>query len=126
MSKSDTETATRTAPTVHGDIEYEVVECGSCNQKVAKEDAQRFVVGNLESRQTLQHIDKDKFEFDARTVTTGWACEFCHENEVAGFPEKTPSKGVRGYDFQTLIIVFTVAELVLIIALVLVATGAVL
>jgi hypothetical protein len=58
------QTQTEVAATVHGDVEYEVVTCSSCNQKVRKEDAYKFTIGDIE----------------------GWACGVCKRDGPLDYP----------------------------------------
>lgn len=72
----------RTAPTPHGDVGYETVTCTSCDNEVAKEDAKRFVIGDVKER-FLGEI-----RFDRSQVDSGWACPFCAEDGPAEFPSR--------------------------------------
>lgn len=72
----------RKAVTAHGEVPYETVECDSCGNEVAKDDAEKFVIGD--------HIHTDKWshkgdELEFKNYRTGWACEYC-KGDPAGFP----------------------------------------
>lgn len=76
MSKSDIITVE--AETMHGTVEYEVVECASCGQRERKGDAWRFSMGKGHEKRY------------------GWACTLCaEEEEPAGYP-MAKSSGVSG------------------------------
>jgi len=53
--------------------EIEIVECSSCGQEIAKEEAHYFIIRN----------DKNKDGFTGQTE--GWACRYCVENPIS-FP----------------------------------------
>lgn len=77
---SKTETQTATTPTVHGKVEYPVVECTSCGQETMKENAHRFVVGELDEQNIYDSLEEAKYKFDATTVREGWACPYCRDD----------------------------------------------
>jgi Zn ribbon nucleic-acid-binding protein len=78
--------STEKAVTAYGEVEYETVECDSCGHKVVKEDADRFVVGELQSEKYWD--DYTKYEFRQRRHQTGWACPHCRDDPIA-FPRGT-------------------------------------
>jgi ribosomal protein L34E len=53
--------------------EVEIVECSSCGQEIAKEEAHYFMIRN----------EKNERDFSRRTE--GWACKYCVENPIS-FP----------------------------------------
>jgi len=59
-----TDTETRQAATVHGEVEYEVVECDSCGAEIPADEANDFTIGDRE----------------------GVACDLCVEEGPSGFP----------------------------------------
>lgn len=61
-----TKTKTVEEQTIHGSIEYSVVECDSCGQDVMEDEANEFVIGDRE----------------------GYACDVCKDEGPVGFPEK--------------------------------------
>jgi hypothetical protein len=67
-------TELRETETVHGSVEYEVVPCGCCGAEVAKNDARRFVIGDIRERggRRVEEVDSQ-----------GWVCEMC-----SGDPER--------------------------------------
>ncbi|SIR99934.1 hypothetical protein SAMN05421858_5080 [Haladaptatus litoreus] len=67
--------------TVHGDVEYETVECSSCGNEVAKSQACYFVIG--EKTNHLRSRNRVNFK---NGYITGWACQYCADGPV-GFPE---------------------------------------
>lgn len=70
-----TEPETRTAQTVHGEIEYEVVQCDNCEQWCRKGDSMRFYISN------------GKLKPDHGTIVSkGWACPICRDDGPIGFP----------------------------------------
>lgn len=56
----------KTVHTEYGDTEIEIVDCDSCNNTIAKEEALSFSIGNKE----------------------GWACPHCYEEGPVSFPKK--------------------------------------
>jgi hypothetical protein len=81
-----------TATTAHGEVEYEVVECSSCGQKIREEDAVRFVVGELNDKKSYTH--GERYNFNPQTVNEGWACDICRE-DPAGFPTTDRSVSIN-------------------------------
>jgi hypothetical protein len=59
-----TDTETRQAATVHGEVEYEVVECDSCGTEILADEANDFTIGDR----------------------VGVACDLCVEKGPSGFP----------------------------------------
>lgn len=81
-------TETKTAQTVYGDVEYETVECDSCNNEVMKEEAFRFLLFGEETlRHKVDKYDRLIYTFEEDSLTKGWACKHCHENGPISFPE---------------------------------------
>ena len=76
------------ATTVHGDVEYDVVECSSCGTELMKKDAYRFVVGRQVSRWDVDTDVNLKYEFRKAECGEGYVCEFCR-NDPADFPNRT-------------------------------------
>lgn len=76
---------TEKAITVYGEVDYETVECSSCETEVLKEEAQRFVVGDVRRHKSLDNRGIETYAFKKGTVRDGWACEFCVD-DPAGFP----------------------------------------
>lgn len=58
------------------------VQCSSCEQRVYKTDAKRFVSGNVRTHSTSGM--KREYVFHKGSVNEGWLCKFCHD-EPAGF-----------------------------------------
>jgi len=83
MSKSKTKTAT----TTHGTVEYETVECDSCENEVAKADAERFIIVH-EMRGTRDWGDHTKY--NVNDGTTGWICPYCSDNGPMSTPDRSP------------------------------------
>ena len=77
---------TETVPTLHGDVEYEVVECSSCGNVVAKEDAKRFVIGDILTIRHYASIGKREYVFRTSDYQEGWACEYCRNDSIVDFP----------------------------------------
>jgi len=77
-------TQTETVYTAHGEVEYEIVECDSCGDSVRKTNAQRYYIGDV--RRTRLKFGHRQVRFDKKTPAKGWACEYCRENGVVGFP----------------------------------------
>lgn len=69
-----TQTKTVQEETIHGSIEYEVVECASCESEIAKEDAYEFKM-----------VDDDRGGiFHSHVERKGYACEYCaHEGPIS-------------------------------------------
>lgn len=87
---------TRTATTAHGDVDYETVDCTSCENEVAKTDAQRFITGDVVEYHHWSHKNTKQYELDSQTVSTGWVCEYCRED-----PAQYPSKGRFTFNVST-------------------------
>lgn len=83
-------TKKNTAPTVHGSIEYETVECSSCGQDVMKEEARRVYVGDVKGTTNSSHRGVTEVEFDRHDHTSGWFCPHCYDEPV-GFVAKVRS-----------------------------------
>lgn len=68
---------TKTAETIHGSVEYETVECSSCGQEIAKEDALVFAIGRGK---------KERYGgVKIKAKKQGYACDHCADNPIA-FP----------------------------------------
>ena len=65
-----TDTATETVETRYGAVEIETVECASCEETVAREDAHPFRIG------------------DGGDVREGHACPICADEGPASYPER--------------------------------------
>jgi len=102
----------RKAPTAHGEIEYETVTCASCDNEVAKQDAEYFVIGDLQNRTGYSALNKQKFEFADDNVRTGWACPYCADDPVK-FPVREMSPGQLAGSIIAASMVATVALLLL-------------
>lgn len=83
-----------TAPTVHGEVEYETVECASCGERVAKKNASRFVIGDLYSGREIRRrpgkYTRIHFEHGPNM---GWACDYCKDDPIR-FPRGTKFKAL--------------------------------
>jgi len=89
------EEQTLEAITEHGSVEYEVVECDSCGMDTTKESAQRFYIGEVKETEDWHYLNHIDVKFTKDTVRKGWACQHCHDGDVAGLPsEKRPSSDV--------------------------------
>jgi hypothetical protein len=86
-------TKTKTAQTVHGDVQYPVVECSSCGQEVRKEDAKRFVIGDVKRISEYRSMT-DEWRF-CNGYTAGWACEFCRDDGPIRYPSDSPTPRIR-------------------------------
>jgi len=82
---------TMQAVTEHGSVEYEVVECDSCGMDTAKESAQRFYIGEVKETDSYNSLNKTVVKFKKNTVNKGWACQHCHDGDVAGLPSDSPT-----------------------------------
>lgn len=84
---------TQTITTSHGEVEYEVVQCDSCGNDVAKGDAKDFVIGDIDKISDYHNQDKVYFS----EYTRGYACSICADDESvdgpAGFPGTRRSFG---------------------------------
>lgn len=87
MKSKTTVRRERTTLTPQGDeVNYETVTCSSCDNEVAKQNATRFVMGDVHKKQewrTLGHID---YEFKTGTIREGWACEYCRDEGPISLP----------------------------------------
>jgi hypothetical protein len=105
-----------TATTPHGTVEYDVVECSSCGNKVAKNDTKRFVIGEVHDKEEYNTIP-DKWQFKNESV--GWACEYCQDNPVS-FPQVNTFKNQFSNDalvvgsFMLSLAIITIGSLVLV------------
>lgn len=72
---------TKTAQTVHGEVQYETVECSSCGEEVAKDEAFEF-----EMRKDVDGIYRSKVN------RKGWACEYCANEGPINFPSGKQSQ----------------------------------
>ena len=73
----------REATTVHGTVAYETVTCDSCGNEVAKEDAERFVIGEVKSERATCGAYQIRFTHHRE----GWACPYCRD-DPAGYPTR--------------------------------------
>lgn len=71
-----------TAPTVHGDVDYATVECASCGRTVAKQNAQRFYIGDVNKKFHWSHDNTLEVEFYDKSVESGWACDYCKQDPI--------------------------------------------
>lgn len=78
-------TETKKVETEFGTAEIEVVECDSCGNKVGKEEAKRFAIGERVPNPRINDAE-----------VNGWACEYCLDNGPLSFPQK-----VRNWTFPT-------------------------
>jgi len=77
-------TKTKSVKTTEGTVEYEIVECSSCGNEIAREDAEKFVIIHSlkKERNWSRHT-----EFECYDHTEGWACKYCRDDPI-GFPKK--------------------------------------
>lgn len=80
-------TRTEEAQTIHGSIEYEVVECDSCGQTTRKENAKRFIIGDIEKTTGILY-SSGGYRVTGKTAD-GWACETCYNEGPIRFPQLT-------------------------------------
>jgi len=76
---------TKTAETVHGSVEYEAVECMSCENEIAKESAQKAAIGTWHGKHSWSHETHDELYFS--DYATGYVCEYCADEPV-GWPTR--------------------------------------
>lgn len=79
----------REITTVYGNIEVETVRCDSCDQEVPKQEAKRWVMGDVQSEKAWRLLGKYKYEFKTGSITTGWACEYCRDEGIAALPDSS-------------------------------------
>lgn len=86
-----TKTKTVQEETIHGSIEYEVIECDSCGQDVVEEQAKPFfiltgdsVTAWVDGEPITEKEEDEKFVIEA----CGAACPHCTETGPVGFPEE--------------------------------------
>lgn len=82
-----TDAATETVETRYGTVEIETVECDSCEETVAKEDAHPFGVWDNDAAPNERRNEADR---------SGYACPLCAEEGPASFPGR-----VRGWVLPT-------------------------
>ena len=76
------------AETVHGEVEYDVVECSSCGSEIMEKDAHRFVVAKDPTRTDWSERGYIEYRFhDHKDYAEGYACEFCREGPAA-YPDR--------------------------------------
>ena len=107
----------RKATTVHGEFEYETVECSSCGNEVAKDDAQRFVIGDVVEREDWRAIGKIEYNFAPASMQTGWACEYCQNDGPIDFPEWSLLNRIKTVDPMSVILPVS-AGLIVIVTLI--------
>jgi len=96
-------TQTQKAVTAHGEVEYDVVECASCGNDVAKEEAERFVMVHDLKKKTDWH---DHTEYEMYHHTEGWACQYCRD-DPSGFPTPTLKVDTEELTIATALICLT-------------------
>jgi len=77
-------TQTETIHTAYGDVEVETVECSSCGEKIAKDDAKDFTIGSR----------------------SGYACSYCEKNGPISFPERVKQSVLSTLDNRVGYMVF--------------------
>lgn len=75
------ETKTRTSTTALGEVQYETVECNSCEQEVMKKEASRFYAGTVRKEKAWRHRGVKEVEFDNRSYHSGWLCPYCLDDD---------------------------------------------
>jgi hypothetical protein len=65
---------TETVQTQYGSVEIETVECDSCGDTIAKDDAYRFAMDNDAPNKQMNNAERN-----------GYACEICVDEGPAGF-----------------------------------------
>ena len=77
-------------PTAYGEVEYETVECASCENVVSKEEASPFVInrgGKMEVGDFWPLGVKEYWMHGS--CTEGWACSYCADEGPLQFPAYT-------------------------------------
>jgi hypothetical protein len=72
---------TKTIQTVYGETEIDVVECSSCGNEIAKDEAARFAM----------HTETVNPRFN-QAERSGYACEHCFSEGPASFPERSKER----------------------------------
>ena len=85
MSKTET----KVSVTAHGEVEYETVVCDSCDTTIPKENAKRFVIGDVMELNHRGALKKRQYGFHTSDYQEGWACEYCRNDGVVDFPLKS-------------------------------------
>ena len=70
-----------TAVTVHGDVEYETVECESCGERVAATHATDVIVGEVTNVSEYTSIS-NRYKF-ANGMNRGQLCDYCRDDPAA-------------------------------------------
>ena len=83
--------ASQQATTIHGEVEYETVDCSSCGDEVAKQNALRFVIADPTDYSVLRAMHKVRLEYKSGTLREGWACPYCADD-----PAAMPSRAQSG------------------------------
>lgn len=86
---TDSDTRTRTAQTVHGDVAYETADCSSCGLEYRKDDLGAFVIAD---RIGGKYHNIDQVTLNGN-FATGYVCETCRA-DPAGYPTRSRAKGV--------------------------------
>ena len=91
-----TKTRTTTAATVHGEVEYETVDCSSCQTEVRKDNAFGFVIYDTDCAKRDFHdgLHHHEWKIHDRGYATGYACEYCYENGPIEYPTTTITRKI--------------------------------
>lgn len=81
--------------TVHGNVEYETVECAACGHDVVDTNAKRVYIGDVKDVTAWNHKNSKEISFDSRTVEWIRLCDTCTEFET-DIATALADKRVRG------------------------------
>ena len=110
-------TKQRQAETAFGSVDYETVECSSCDTEVSKESAHRFVTGELQEHKSWSTLGHEDYEFKSGTVRTGWACEYCRDEGPIAFPDWRVMGRVRQMDEMHIILALAAGVMLFVMAM---------
>ena len=69
--------STQKAITQHGEIEYETVECDSCENDMMEGDEITYVLGEIKKSDYWSHKEEFELRFDKNNFYKGSLCPYC-------------------------------------------------
>lgn len=87
-------TDVETIQTPYGEVEFQTVECDSCGESIRKENAQRFLIGDIHRTRTKFNRRVVHFKKDCNPVV-GWCCEYCRDAGPIDYPYLTVPDRVK-------------------------------
>lgn len=112
----------RKAETAFGEIEYETVECVSCETEVRSDEALDVIVGEVKSKRSWNHNNYDQYEVYKEGQYRGKLCPYCVDAQHIALDRDDGS--TRSMLPITLLKVFMPFAYILIMGFLLLAGGA--